>query len=388
MVIIMLKKILSIYTARKQTTPPASTRNQKENIPPLKDGRALPENIEDFKEWHIKFLNRLDKHSEKEPFNGLMAKEINIPEFIPILLRLELINLTAYDESLSLLKNDYLKSILKYFGLKTSGKKQEIIKRITSNIGEADVRATNEYSDFYILTEKGREVICNFRANALINSSEDFKKHINWILNGEFDISYRMACKENAEKPVPPGLNCDWVGWYQRGITEKWYRISKNSMNNSDNPLATATAIYSLYSGKSYRECAGLLSAVYNSDSSFDDVKDIYLEIRYAGSLLSSEIDIASYLESNILEYQFLATLDTRTCPVCGKLDGKIFSVKDKKIGVNCPPMHKECRCTTISVVDRSLIDKTQRSAIAPATGKPIKVPASMTWKEWKKQCF
>ena len=45
--------------------------------------------------------------------------------------------------------------------------------------------------------------------------------------------------------------------------------------------------------------------------------------------------------------------------------------------------MHPWCRSTTISVVDRSLIDKMQRSAIDPATGKRIKVPRSMTYQQW-----
>ena len=29
-----------------------------------------------------------------------------------------------------------------------------------------------------------------------------------------------------------------------------------------------------------------------------------------------------------------------KTCSVCGKLDGKVFNLKDAKTGVNYPPLH------------------------------------------------
>lgn len=54
--------------------------------------------------------------------------------------------------------------------------------------------------------------------------------------------------------------------------------------------------------------------------------------------------DISEYEPA---QYSFSATLDDRTCPVCGHLDGKIFNSTDKKVGVNYPNMHKGCRCTT-----------------------------------------
>ena len=39
-------------------------------------------------------------------------------------------------------------------------------------------------------------------------------------------------------------------------------------------------------------------------------------------------------------KYEFLATLDSRTCSVCGKLDGKVFKLTEAKVGVNYPPLH------------------------------------------------
>lgn len=105
--------------------------------------------------------------------------------------------------------------------------------------------------------------------------------------------------------------------------------------------------------------------------------------VRTESNYVSTELNFKAYEECGIEEYQYLATLDLKTSKICRELDGKIYPVKERQIGKNCPPMHPWCRSTTISVVDRSLIDKMQRSAIDPATGKRIKVPRSMTYQQW-----
>ena len=47
-----------------------------------------------------------------------------------------------------------------------------------------------------------------------------------------------------------------------------------------------------------------------------------------------------TYEDLNIGKYEFLATLDKRTCKDCGKLDGKVFNLKDAITGLNYPPLH------------------------------------------------
>jgi SPP1 gp7 family putative phage head morphogenesis protein len=47
--------------------------------------------------------------------------------------------------------------------------------------------------------------------------------------------------------------------------------------------------------------------------------------------------------------YVFVAIEDSRTCKRCLKLNRKKFKVRDKKIGVNCPPIHPRCRCTIMA---------------------------------------
>ena len=97
-------------------------------------------------------------------------------------------------------------------------------------------------------------------------------------------------------------------------------------------------------------------------------------------------VTLSIYKEDGVEKYQILATLDNRTCDICGELDGQVYWVKKAKIGVNYPPFHQNCRCTTIPYYDD--IDLTDQTRVArdPATGTTYEVPAEMTYKEWKKQ--
>lgn len=70
-------------------------------------------------------------------------------------------------------------------------------------------------------------------------------------------------------------------------------------------------------------------------------------ELNYA---LNEATKIA-YEEDEIEEYEFLAEVDNRTSVICKELNGQIFKVKDAVVGVNYPPMHPNCRSTTIPVI-------------------------------------
>ncbi|MDH6459675.1 SPP1 gp7 family putative phage head morphogenesis protein [Fusobacterium sp. PH5-7] len=57
------------------------------------------------------------------------------------------------------------------------------------------------------------------------------------------------------------------------------------------------------------------------------------------------------YEEDEIEEYEFLAEIDNRTSAICKGFHGQVFKVKDAVVGVNYPPMHPNCRSTTIPVI-------------------------------------
>lgn len=65
----------------------------------------------------------------------------------------------------------------------------------------------------------------------------------------------------------------------------------------------------------------------------------------------STSISNATYkLNEDVIDgYQYVATLDARTSLICGRLDGKVFRLDDKR-GVR-PPQHFNCRSTTVPIV-------------------------------------
>lgn len=89
------------------------------------------------------------------------------------------------------------------------------------------------------------------------------------------------------------------------------------------------------------------------------------------------------YEDSDIEQYQYLATLETNTCDVCAHLDERVFNVKDKKEGINYPLMHPYCRCSTMGYM-KDLPDITTRWSRDPITGKS-KWVKNQPYSEWAK---
>ena len=58
------------------------------------------------------------------------------------------------------------------------------------------------------------------------------------------------------------------------------------------------------------------------------------------------------YTRAGTTHYQFVNTLDGRTCPACRGLNGKTFAFADKKPGGNFPPVHPNCRGRIVAVIN------------------------------------
>ena len=99
--------------------------------------------------------------------------------------------------------------------------------------------------------------------------------------------------------------------------------------------------------------------------------------IRTETAHFHGEADRAAYEAAGVEEYEYVATLDARTCEVCGALDGKHFKVKDAQVGVNYPPMHPNDRCTTVEYDPDDALDWYN-------SGR--KMPENMTYEEWYQQ--
>ena len=96
--------------------------------------------------------------------------------------------------------------------------------------------------------------------------------------------------------------------------------------------------------------------------------------IRSETAHFHAESDRAAYEEAGVKQYEFMGTLETRTCEKCGALDGKKFEVSKAETGVNYPPIHTNCRCTTVEYDPEDALDWYN-------SGHPM--PKSTTYQEW-----
>lgn len=100
---------------------------------------------------------------------------------------------------------------------------------------------------------------------------------------------------------------------------------------------------------------------------------------------IAERASLESYKELGVDEIEILVTLDEKTCGTCGPLDGRHFPKSEAKAGVNIPPFHPWCRCTTVPYFNDEFTADEQRAA-RDKDGSTYYVPADMTYKEWKEK--
>lgn len=122
-----------------------------------------------------------------------------------------------------------------------------------------------------------------------------------------------------------------------------------------------------------------------------NDIADLSLQgkmmatrlIRTETTFYMGQGELKAYAEFGIDKYKYLATLDSRTSPMCAELDGGVFNVADAVPGENYPPLHAWCRSTTIAYFG----DEDTGTRIArDKDGKTYKVPSDMTYAQWKEK--
>lgn len=162
-------------------------------------------------------------------------------------------------------------------------------------------------------------------------------------------------------------------------VMEKpWHgkRFSARIWDNTDRLANEAQEIVGKYivSGREPKKAAQELAEAFEVEK-FHAETLIRTEIAHARSMS----DMKAYEDIGTKRYRYLATLDERTCPVCGGLDGKSFELSGAAEGVNYPVMHPRCRCTT--TMD---IRYFRRRARNPITGKNEVTDGSLTYDTWR----
>lgn len=107
--------------------------------------------------------------------------------------------------------------------------------------------------------------------------------------------------------------------------------------------------------------------------------------VRTETAYVFEQATMEAYRQCGIEWYEFLATLDNKTTPQCQRLDGKHFKVEDARPGENCPPMHPNCRSTTVCWFSGEEEKKARTQRIAKdENGHYYQVSADLTYKQWE----
>lgn len=124
-------------------------------------------------------------------------------------------------------------------------------------------------------------------------------------------------------------------------------------------------------SGLSNRDMAKRIAS--NMDSGYKVAERL---VRTESTNAYNQASKMGYEEVGINEYVYLSVLDNRTSDICSSLDGQVFKTAKAVTGLNYPPMHPNCRSTTIpNIIDRK---QTTRLARDIETGNTFTVPGNM----------
>lgn len=102
---------------------------------------------------------------------------------------------------------------------------------------------------------------------------------------------------------------------------------------------------------------------------------------------VANDAHMDSYKRNGVRRYRYVATFDERTCPVCGAMDGRTFALDERNAGVNYPPLHPNCRCTTVASLSKELEDRLFKDVLVHnRDGTVTRMDGRMTYSEWARE--
>lgn len=203
------------------------------------------------------------------------------------------------------------------------------------------------------------------------------------LLTGIYDETYHRTIYE-IQKGIGVGVSFARIDSeaVEKVLLTPWHgsNYSERVWGNRDklvNELRTNLA-QSFIRGDSVarasRDLAGRMGVSYSSAARL---------VRTEGSHIANEASWDGYVGSGVVKkYEILSTLDGRTSHVCRGMDGHVFALNEKEVGVNFPPFHGNCRTTTVPYFDDEE-DVGERIA-RDADGKTYYVPGNMTYGQWR----
>ena len=135
--------------------------------------------------------------------------------------------------------------------------------------------------------------------------------------------------------------------------------------------------------GYSYKRAARILAEMQMRPLS-DCKRVIYTEAAFFQGLAQNNC----YRDLGVERYQFFVELNVNVCEKCSPLDGKIFKLDERRIGVNAIPMHPNCRCVEVPYINHDNMPDYVAGFRngRDLSGRSVLFPEDMTYQEWYEQ--
>lgn len=189
---------------------------------------------------------------------------------------------------------------------------------------------------------------------SFIGKAEDIAEHLN--------KSTEFIMKSFDEKIIEDVISYPWCGNH---FSDRLWKNKENLIFNLKEILSDG-----LQNGTALPQMAKEMAD--NTGQSFTAA---YALVQTESTHFHEEANFRAYEGAGIEQYQFLAEHQLTTCSICAELDSKVFDVKDRKAGINAPPIHPRCRCITVEYDPHEKEDYIKAGLEPPED--------ELTWKQW-----
>lgn len=146
-------------------------------------------------------------------------------------------------------------------------------------------------------------------------------------------------------------INKKWTG--QKDYSDRIWEDKSKLISYLTNDFKT-----SIIRGDSFNRVVKQMSERFVNRSRAD-IKRI---VRTEGTRINNEAMMKTFDDSKLYdEYEYVAVIDRKTSDVCKDLDGEIFKLKDREVGINFPPMHVNCRSSFSVVIPDDYVDRYEK---------------------------
>jgi hypothetical protein len=177
---------------------------------PIEPGTYSVEPLTSTEKFFLEKINGKPIVNPDMPVYWFWEYNITLPGIMPRLMGCGYLRVLKIAEDVTRLKVDEMKAVLRNAGLPVTGKKAELLNRITDNISPEDLQVfTESYPKHYALTDKGRQAIEGLQ-KSMTKNHELEDACIETILTKNIQEAYRLICVYEAGKNGKRGIGIDW----------------------------------------------------------------------------------------------------------------------------------------------------------------------------------